>query len=257
MKSSYGNAGRYSVRVTQDSESTMPVLEHLAELRLRLLISAGALLVAAIICFANIEQIRSILTYPLGELKLIYLSPPEAFMANLRLALISGLIVSSPIIVYELLAFAFPGLTRGEKIFLVSILLGSAFLFTSGVVFAYYVAFPFTLKFFLQFAAAQLEPRFTISEYISFVLSFHLAFGIVFQLPLATWALGKIGILSTHFLRRHRKIALLAMLVMSSIITPPDIISQVVMVFPLVLLYEIGIIMVMISEKKRLKLLSQ
>lgn len=243
--------------MTQDLESTMPVLEHLAELRLRLLISAGALLVAAIICFANIEQIRSILTYPLGGLKLIYLSPPEAFMANLRLALVSGLIISSPVIVYELLAFAFPGLTRGEKVFVVSILLGATFLFINGVIFAYIVAFPFTLRFFLQFAAAQLEPRFTISEYISFVLSFHLAFGVVFQLPLVTWALGKVGLLTTEFLRRHRKIALLVMLLLSSIITPPDIISQVVMVLPLLLLYEIGIIMVMISEKKRLKNLSQ
>ncbi len=243
--------------MTKDKESTMPVLEHLAELRLRLLISAGALLVATIICFAHIELIRGILTYPLDGLKLIYLSPPEAFMANLRLALISGLIISSPVIVYELLAFAFPGLTRGEKIFIVSILIGAIFLFANGAVFAYYVAFPFTLRFFLQFAAAQLEPRFTISEYISFVISFHLAFGVVFQLPLATWALGKVGLLTTQFLRRHRKIALLIMLLLSSIITPPDIISQVIMVLPLLLLYEIGIIMVMISEKKRLKLLSQ
>ena len=243
--------------MTKDKESTMPVLEHLAELRLRLLISAGALLVAIIFCFAYIEFIRGILTYPLEGLRLIYLSPPEAFMANLRLAFVGGFIVSSPVIIYELLAFAFPGLTRNEKIFIISILLGAIFLFLNGVVFAYYVAFPFTLGFFLQFAAAQLEPRFTISEYISFVLSFHLAFGVVFQLPLVTWALGKVGLLSTQFLRSHRKIALLIMLILSSVITPPDIISQVIMLVPLVLLYEIGIIMVMISEKKRLKLLSR
>lgn len=243
--------------MSNNKDGTMPILEHLAELRLRLLIAAGALLVAAIISFAHVEMIRSILTNPLDALTLIYLSPPEAFMANLRLALFSGLVISSPVILYELLAFAFPGMTRGEKIFVISVLIGSAFLFSSGVVFAYYVVFPFTLRFFLQFAAAQLEPRFAISEYISFILSFHVAFGVVFQLPLLTWSLGKIGLLSTDFLRKHRKIALLVMLIVSSVITPPDIISQVILVFPLLLLYEIGIIMVMISEKKRLKMLAE
>lgn len=243
--------------MSNNKDGTMPILEHLAELRLRLLIAAGALLVAAIISFAHVEMIRSILTNPLDDLTLIYLSPPEAFMANLRLALFSGLVISSPVILYELLAFAFPGMTRGEKIFVISVLIGSAFLFSSGVVFAYYVVFPFTLRFFLQFAAAQLEPRFAISEYISFILSFHVAFGVVFQLPLLTWSLGKIGLLSTDFLRKHRKIALLVMLIVSSVITPPDIISQVILVFPLLLLYEIGIIMVMISEKKRLKMLAE
>jgi sec-independent protein translocase protein TatC len=243
--------------VSKNKDGTMPVLEHLAELRLRLFISAGALLVAAIFCFANIEVIRKILTGPLKEIQLIYLSPPEAFMANLRLALISGLILALPVIIYEIAAFAFPGLMRHEKFFFVAILFGIALLFSIGVVFAYYVVFPYTLRFFLQFAAAQVEPRFTVSEYISFMLSFHVAFGAVFQLPLLTWALGKMGILTSQFLRRHRKIALLIMLVFAAIITPPDIISQVAMGLPLLLLYEIGIIMVRISERKRLKMMAQ
>ena len=239
--------------MNETKDGTMSVLEHLAELRLRLFISAGVLLVTAIICFANIELIRSLLTRPLDELKLIYLSPPEAFVANLRLALISGLILSSPVIIYELSAFIFPGLTRGEKLFYLLVLLGIVILFTLGIIFAYLIVFPFTLRFFLQFASEQLEPRFTISEYISFIFSFHLAFGVVFQLPLLTWTLGKIGLLSSEFLKRNRKVALLIMLVLSAVITPPDIISQVVMVLPLIILYEIGIVMVLISEKKRIK----
>ncbi len=243
--------------MSKAKDGTMPILEHLAELRLRLVVSAGALLVAAIVCFAHVELIRAILTGPLEGLKLIYLSPPEAFMANIRLALISGLILSSPVIFYETLAFIFPGLTRGEKFFVLSVLFGTIVLFGSGVAFAYYVAFPFALRFFLQFATTQVEPRFAISEYISFILSFHLAFGAVFQLPLFTWALGKIGLISTAFLRKHRKIALLIMLVLAAVITPPDIISQVIMILPLALLYELGVVMVLISERKRAKLLSQ
>lgn len=242
--------------MSKNKNGTMPVMQHLAELRLRLFIAAGALLVAAIICFANVEAIRGIITGPLGGLKLIYLSPPEAFMANLRLALVSGFVLSSPVLIYELLAYVFPGLIREEKLLILAILPGIIFLFGSGVVFAYYIAFPFTMRFFLQFASAQLEPLFTVTEYISFVFSFHLAFGLVFQLPLFTWTLGKLGLLTTDFLRRNRKIALLIMLVLSAVISPPDIVSQVIMVLPLLLLYEVGIIMVRISEKKRLKMLA-
>ncbi len=239
--------------MSKNKNGTMPVLEHLSELRLRLAVSAGVLLVSAGVCFANIETIRSVLTRPLQGLGLIYLSPPEAFMANLRLALISGFLLSLPVIIYEVSAYIFPGLTRGERIFYLLVLLGIVVLFSGGVVFAYFVVFPFTLRFFLQFGDTGLEPRFTISEYISFIISFHLAFGAVFQLPLFTWALGKLGLISTVFLRKHRKIALLIMLIMAAVITPPDIISQLVMILPLLLLYELGIVMVLISERKRLK----
>lgn len=243
--------------MSKNKNGTMPVLDHLSELRLRLMISAGALIVAAGICFSYIEFIRSILTRPLGDLTLIYLSPPEAFMANLKLALFSGFIVALPVILYELTAYVFPGLVRNEKKFFIAVLVGIIVLFSGGAIFAYYVVFPYTISFFLQFADAQLEPQLTISEYISFVISFHVAFGAVFQLPLFTWTLGKIGLITTDFLRRYRKIALLIMLSISAVITPPDIISQAVMIVPLMLLYEVGIIMVRISERKRLEYLSE
>ncbi len=239
--------------MVNNKDGTMSVLEHLSELRLRLVISAGALLVASGICFTYIEYIRAILTLPLEGRQLIYLSPPEAFMANVKLALFSGLVVSFPVIVHQVSAYLFPGLTRTEKKFYLAVLFGIIVLFSAGVVFAYQVVYPFTLRFFLQFADARLDPQFTITEYILFFISFHIAFGVVFQLPLLTWALGKIGLLTTQFLRRYRKIALLVMLVLSAAITPPDIISQLVMILPLAILYELGIVMVLISERKRLK----
>jgi len=243
--------------VSKSKDGTMPVLEHLAELRLRLFISAGALLIAAMVCFFYITVIFEILTRPLDGLPLIFLSPPEAFMSNLRVSFISGLVIASPIIFYETLAFIFPGLARSEKVFFLLVVAGTVVLFCSGVLFAYFFVFPMALNFFLQFAANHLEPLFTVSEYISFFISFHLAFGLVFQLPLLTWALGKLGLLTSGFLKRSRKVALLLMLVLSAVITPPDIISQVAMTLPLLLLYEIGIIMVLVGEKKRLKLMAQ
>ncbi|MEW5784701.1 MAG: twin-arginine translocase subunit TatC [Bacillota bacterium] len=237
----------------KNRDDTMTVLEHLAEMRLRLFISAAALLAAAIFCFTRVGWLRQVLTVPLADLPLIYLSPPEALTANLRLSIIAGFVVASPIIIYQLAAFLFPAFSRREKLLALNIITGICFLFICGVYFAYRIVFPFTIKFFLQFSSTELEPQFLVNDYISFVTSFHLAFGFVFQLPLLAWALGRIGILSSPFLRKNRKYALLVMLVVAAVITPPDVVSQIVMVAPLLVLYEIGILMVIMSEKKRLK----
>ncbi len=235
----------------------MTAFEHLAELRVRLAISAACLFLAAIGSFTYVDSIRSILVGALGDYSLIYLTPPEAFIANLRLAFLSGFIISLPLILYQISAYVFPGLNRGEKIFYICVLLGAIILFSAGVTFAYFVVFPIAIRFFLQFASAQLVPQFTVSEYISFFISFHLAFGIVFQLPLMTWSLGKIGLLTSDFLKKYRKIALLIMLIMSAIITPPDVVSQMFLVLPLLLLYELGVVLVIVSEKKREKRFSE
>ena len=239
--------------MSKDKDGTMTVLEHLSELRMRLMICAGALLAAAVFCFTQADWIRRILTAPLDGLQLIYLSPPEALTANLRLSFVAGVVLVSPLVLQQLTAFLFPAFTRREKVGAIFVMAGIAFLFCCGVLFAYRIVFPFTIGFFLQFASEALDPQFTISEYISFVISFHIAFGLVFQLPLLTWVLGRVGLISSRFLRKNRKFALLVMLVVAAIITPPDIISQVVMVGPLMFLYEVGIVMLLFSERKRKK----
>lgn len=237
----------------KNSEGTMTLLEHLAELRLRLIICVAALLTGAVISFTWVEEIRTIITVPLEGLNLIYLSPPEAFTASLRLAFMGGAVLSSPVIIYQAAAFIFPAFKRSEKLLFIAFLLSSILLFTAGIIFANQVVFPFTINFFLQFASDELVPRFNISDYISFTVSFHLAFGVVFQLPLVTWLLGRLGIVSSSFLRSNRKFALLVMFILAALITPPDVISQVIMVGPLLLLYELGVIMVVWSERKRRK----
>lgn len=229
----------------------MTVLEHLIELRWRLAIAAVVFVIATIISFTQVDKIRSVLTAPLNDAQLIYLTPPEAFIANIRLSVISGIILASPVLICQVLAYLFPAFKRSDRYFAVGLVFGICVLFIMGALFAYHIVFPFVISFFLQFATDDLGALFTISEYISFVISFHLAFGLVFQLPLMTWALGRLGLLSTQFLRRNRKYALLIMLVLSAVITPPDIISQAAMVGPLLLLYEIGLVMVLISEKRR------
>lgn len=240
--------------MNKDQDGTMSVLEHLAELRRRLLISGAAFLGAAFFCFTRVEAIRSIITRPAGEMTFIFLTPPEALTANLRLSFTAGAALASPVFLYQGIAFLFPALYRREKIFFCAVFSGAILLFVTGAYFAYRVTLPFALQFFLSFSSAELEPYFTISEYISFTFSLMLAFGLVFQLPLVSFALGKIGLLSSAFLRRHRKIALLAIMVLAAVITPPDVVSQLIMTGPLLLLYELGIGLVILAERGRRKL---
>lgn len=237
--------------VAKSKDGTMTVLEHLSELRRRLLLAAAAVLAAALFCLTRVAWLRQMIAAPLEGRPLIYLSPPEAFASNLRLALIAGIVLASPVIIYQVVAFLYPALTRREKIAFLCALAGICFLFAGGVCFAYWVALPFTIIFFLQYASPSLDPQFIISDYISFFLSFHLAFGLVFQFPLLSWILGRMGLLTSAFLKRNRKYALLIILIVAAVITPPDVFSQLVMAGPLLILYEIGIIMVIISEKKR------
>ncbi len=124
-------------------------------------------------------------------------------------------------------------------------------LFALGLSFAYYVVFPFALNFFLSFASSDLVPRFSISQYLSFAISFLFAFGLVFQLPLVFWFLGLIGVVNSSFLRRNRKFALLIIVIVSAILTPPDVFSQILMSIPLLLLYELGIMLVSFTQRNK------
>lgn len=232
---------------------TMTILEHLAELRRRLFVSGIAFLGAAVLCFARVELIRSVITGPLGKMPFVFLSPPEALTANLRLSFIAGAVLALPVFLYQGLAFLFPAFYRREKMFFLAVLSGAFVLFSLGTCFAYRVVLPFSLRFFLGFSTAELEPYFNISDYISFAVFLILACGLTFQLPLITWAFGRAGFLSSAFLRRHRKIALLGILILAAVITPPDVVSQLIMAGPLLLLYELGVILVRLAERQRRK----
>jgi len=226
----------------------MSVLEHLKELRRRLFISVLFILAGAVASFAFVEQILDLLT---RGIDLIYIRPAEAFMAHIRVAFTAGLLVASPVIFYQLLAFLAPALKKKEKrvLFLAVILM--FLLFCLGICFAWFVVFPFALDFFASFASESLAPRYTVSEYVSFATSFLLAFGFVFQLPLLFWVLGALGIVSSRFLRSSRKYALVIILILSAFITPPDVISQILMAGPLLVLYEFGIGLVALTERKK------
>lgn len=228
----------------------MSFLEHLEELRRRLIIIAAIIMIATVICYLFVEDILRILTLPAQDMKLIFLSPPEAFMANIRLAFMAGILVSMPFIIYQIVVFIMPALRRSEKRVVIPLVISMVLFFALGVSFGYCVVFPFAIRFFMSFATSELVPRFSISNYISFVTTFLLAFGIVFQTPLVFWFLGRIGILTPTFLSSNRKYAVLVIAIISAVITPPDIFSQLLMIGPLMVLYELGLFLVKVSQRK-------
>lgn len=239
--------------MTKNRTDTMTVLGHLGELRKRIIISGGVFLIAVVFCFLKAGELRYLLVNLAGDISLVYFSPPEAFIANIRLAIISGLVLTLPVFIYEILAFLFPGLHRHEKKIMLGIAGGGVTLFFTGVIFAYFVVLQLVLHFFLNFETSELVPMFNITNYITFVITILFSFGLFFQLPLVLWVLGKMNLISTGVLKRNRKFALLIMLLAAAVITPPDIISQILLVIPLSILYELGIGAVLITERKRQK----
>ncbi len=231
------------------------------ELRTRLMIIAVAVFLLAIVSFTFSDEIRYILLLPAEmaysgldadglDLQLIFLTPSEALVANLRLAFITSGIVTLPLILYQLLALALVAVGKARKS-AVMLTLIMYFLFALGISFSYFVVLPFALNFFIGFSGADLMPSFSIARYISFTTSFILSFGLVFQMPVFFWFLGSIGLITTAFLRKNRKFALLIIIIFASVLTPPDIFSQVLMAIPLMLLYELGIFMVFLAWRKK------
>lgn len=229
------------------------LVDHLEEVRKRLFIIIGALVLATIIVFPFAHQILLFLLAPLGEQQLIYTSPPEAFLANIKLAFTGGILLASPIIIYQVMAFVGPALYKKERRLFYPFIAGMYLLFLLGVTFAYTTVIPFTLNFFLRFAGEDLAPLFTISSYVSFNTNLLLVFGLTFQTPLAFLLLGLLNVITADLLQRIRKFAFLAIIILAAVITPPDGISQIMVALPLILLYEVGILLVRLVHRKRVR----
>jgi sec-independent protein translocase protein TatC len=183
--------------------------------------------------------------------KLIFTGLPEAFFTYLKVALLSGIILSTPVIFYQFWVFVAPGLYEKEKRHMIPIVFLSTFFFVGGSFFGYFIVFPYGFKFFLGFASEIIRPLPSMREYLSFASKLLLAFGLVFELPLIITFLAKLGMVSVSFLKKNRKYALLLFFVGAAILTPPDVVTQVMMALPLIVLYEISIIGARIFGKKK------
>ena len=230
--------------------NNMTIIEHLSELRRRFILVLITILLATIICFLYASPILDHLS---RGITLIYIRPSEAFMAHFHLAVSVGVFASTPLIFYQIVAFMLPALYGKEKRVLLAAGIPMFLLFCLGLAFAWFVVFPYAMDFFASFAGEKLLPWYTVSEYVSFVTMFLLAFGLVFQSPLIFWVLGALALVSSRFLRKSRKYALVVILILAAFLTPPDVVSQILMAVPMLGLYELGIFLVIIAEARRKK----
>ncbi len=239
-------------------DEKLPFTSHLEELRKRLIVCFIAVGAGFVISFGFKEWLFKILVHPLikvmkeGE-TLIYTGLPEAFFTYLKVAFLTGLIVASPIILYQFWMFVAPGLYKNERRMMTPIVLLSSFFFIGGALFGYFVVFPWGFKFFLGFATDTIRPLPSMKEYFGFSAKLLLAFGLVFEMPLVLTFLAKLGIVSVPFLKKNRKYAILLFFTGAAILTPPDVITQIMMALPLMLLYEISIIGAKLFGKKKPK----
>jgi sec-independent protein translocase protein TatC len=236
-------------------EKKLSLTAHLQELRKRLILSFIAVGAGFILCYAFADSIFNILALPLLKVmpaggSLIFTSVAEAFFTYMKVAFIAGLILASPFVLYQIWAFVAPGLYQKEKRYVVPFVsLGSLF-FAMGILFGYFVAIPFGFKFLLGYASDFIKPMPSMKEYLSFSIKYLLAFGLVFAFPDVLLHLARIGVIDAKMLARQRKYAILLIFVFAAVMTPPDLISQVLMALPLIGLYELSILLSKFFGKK-------
>jgi sec-independent protein translocase protein TatC len=240
----------------QTEPNEMSFLDHLEELRWRIVKALIGIVIGGVICGIFVDWIMNnfLLAPALNTnppLVLINLKPYGQLVLYMEVVLIGGIVLSIPNIFYQFWKFVEPGLLPGERKYISWIVFFSSFCFLGGAAFAYLVMLPTALKFFAAFGTQEISNNIAINEYFSFVISVILTAGIVFELPMVSFFLSKLGILTPEFMRKYRRHAIVIILILAGILTPgPDIVSQLLLGVPLFLLYEISILISKIASKK-------
>ena len=238
-----------------EEESKLPFTTHLEELRRRLIYAVVAIVLGAIIAFLFAKQLFYFLAQPLVKIlpanqPMIFTALTEAFFTYFKVALLAGFFLASPVVFYQLWKFIAPGLYEHEKKFVIPFVIFATLFFILGGAFAYYIVFPFGFKFFLGFSTDYLKLLPKMSEYFSLSLKLIFAFGIVFEMPVITFFLAKMGVVNGEMLSSKRRYAIVLVFVVAALLTPPDVGTQLLMAGPLILLYEVSVWVARIFGRK-------
>jgi len=244
----------------KSGEREMPFLDHLEELRWRIIKAAIAIFVGMIVCLVFSQRILDFLIWPTTQLdiplELQVLKVQGMFVVKLEVGFFGGMVLGLPFILVQLWRFISPGLFETERKFFVPLVASSTLLFLTGLAFAYFIILPFAIDFFIGLVSGNIKANIAIDFYIGFVLRILIIFGFVFQLPILTYFLSKIGLLTPAFMRKYRRHAVIAIFVVAAVVTPPDVLTQVLLGIPLVVLYEFSIFIskrVQINKERKMK----
>ncbi len=232
---------------------TGTIVDHLGEFRKRLIRVAVINFAVALFCFQFMETLIQYLLALNPGFQLIYITPSELFTVYILLAFVIAIILCLPITIYEIWAFVSQALFKKEKPYVFLTLLFGLGLFLLGVYFCYRVALPMTLKFFTQFSLHDVTPAISIKSFISFCLTLLIGFGLSFELPVVIFLLSGLGIIKPEFLKRAHGVLILVIFIIAAIVTPPDVVSQVILAVPMVILLEISIVISHLVDKQRKK----
>ncbi len=240
------------------SDDRMPLTSHLEELRRKLIIAGVSWLVAFLACYAYSEPLFDLIAGPVRQAlpegtSLVFITATEPFFTYLKIAALAGLLVSLPIIFWQLWSFIAPGLYQHEKRYVVPFVLASSLCFAIGTYFGFSFVFPMAFKVLIEFGtgSGDLNAMLSMGSYLSLSSKLLLAFGLVFELPVVIFFLARMGVVDHKMLARNRKFALLAAFLIGAMLTPPDVFSQTALALPFVVLYEIGIIVARLFGKRR------
>jgi sec-independent protein translocase protein TatC len=240
------------------SDDRMPLATHLEELRRKLIIAGISWLVAFVACYTYAERLFALIADPVRQAlpqgtTLVFITATEPFFTYLKVAALAALLVSMPVIFWQLWSFVAPGLYKNEKRYVLPFVLASCLCFAAGAFFGFQFVFPMVFKVLIEFGTGegQLSAMLSMGSYLSLSSKLLLAFGLVFELPVVIFFLARMGIVDHKMLARNRKFALLAAFVIGAVLTPPDVFSQTALALPFIFLYEIGIIVARLFGKRR------
>jgi len=232
--------------------ATMSIIGHLAEIRSRLIWIIVTLIASVIVCSFFVNELVARFIEMGQGFEFVYIAPAELITSYIKIVLIAGLVITSPVILFQIWRFIRPAIEPHEKRIGLFAIFGATGFFVIGALFAYFIAVPMTIGFFVRFdTTGYIVAQISVANYINFLLSMFVMFGLVFEIPVLTFFLAQLGIVKPYYLVKTRKYAILVIFVVAMIITPPDIVSQLVVGIPMVVLYEISIIISRIIAKRK------